>query len=144
VGLYISAVPQATYLLPPAQSVAALQDNLAAWRGLGASLMSLWSARRLGLRVCFRITAVLVLFLAVSALQIVTPTVITVDTTNTTESLPLRAKRMTGDAAIASALFNLTAQTTTGRAISAISVLPYVWGQRNTGGTGAPPGYNGT
>jgi hypothetical protein len=135
--------PAATYSLS-GQPVAALQDNLAAWRGLGASLMSLWSARRLGLRTCFRITTVLLFFLAVSALQIVTPTVITVDTTNTTDTVLLRAKRMTVDSAIGPALSRITAENGPGGAIGAISAFPYVWGQRNTSGTGSPPGYNGT
>jgi hypothetical protein len=106
--------------------------------------MSLWRGRRQGLVVWFRITIVLFFFLAVSALQIVTPTVITVDTTNTTNTVFLKAKRMALDSTIAPALFNFTDETSIGRAISALSSLPYVWGQRNTSVAGAPPGFNGT
>lgn len=106
--------------------------------------MSLWRGRKLGVVVWFRITVVLVFFLAISALQIVTPTVITVDTTNATNTRFLNAKRMALDDAIAPALFNFTGETSIGRAISALSSLPYVWGQRNTSVAGAPPGFNGT
>jgi hypothetical protein len=87
---------------------------------------------------------VLLFFLAISALQIVTPTVVTVDTTNTTDIVFLKATRMAVNGTIAPELFNLTDEENIGRPVSALSALPYVWGQRDANLAGTPPGFNGT
>lgn len=126
------------------QSVAALHDSLSAWRGPGSSLISLWRSRRMHVAISLRIATVLLFFSAISTLQLVSPTAIGVDTTNSTTTVSLDANRMAINNASIPALFNISEHVTiNSRVLTALGSLPYVWEQRNSS-VGAPPGFNGT
>lgn len=130
------------------QPVAAIQDNLVAWQGLGSSLMALWHGRRLGSDVRSRIAAVSLFFLAISVLQIVTPVLVTINATNTTITSSSTVDRFVVDKAKAPALFNFSSDLDPKSAFGprpiALAALPYVWDQRNSTLIGVPPGLNGT
>jgi hypothetical protein len=73
-----------------AQKLAAIQDLLDAWSGIGPSVMSLWRSRRLGRGVQHQILVVFCFFAAGSILQIVVPAIVTVQPTNSTIPVTLR------------------------------------------------------
>lgn len=126
----------------PEQTVAALQDNLDAWKGLGASVVALWRGRHLGKRLRMRILLVTGFFAATSILQVSTPSVITVNTANVTViSDGLEVNTMPGDIIE----LNLThAQWSTDpSAKRIIGTLPLVWNQTDSE-VGIPSGLNGT
>ena len=64
------------------QKLAALQDLLDAWKGLGPSIASLWRGHRLGSSVRRRLLLILSFFVASSLLQILVPATVTVQSTN--------------------------------------------------------------
>lgn len=84
-------------------------------------------------------------FLAISILQLVTPSVLGVDTTITNVNVPgLAALHQTavGDLDVPS-VFNFSDVGLGSRIFTSMDALPYVWQQRNST-VGAPPGFNGT
>lgn len=123
------------------QTVAALQDSLDAWKGLGAALVALWRGRGLGARLRSRVLIVIAFFAAASVLQITTPSVITVNTANSTTTLPLTVTTMPGD------LINLNVSQVTWRTDTStktiLKSLPLSWNQSLAGSlVGAPAGLN--
>lgn len=125
----------------PGQTVAALQDNLDAWKGLGASLVALWRGRRLGGLLQTRILLVTSFFAASSTLQITTPSVITVGTTNATEPVQLTVETMPGN--FIDLDITPLAWSTDSIQKEIIAALPMIWNQTGSS-VGAPPGLNGS
>ena len=76
------------------QKLAALQDLLDAWKGLGSSIASLWRGRRLGSNVQHRLLLILSFFVASSLLQILVPATVTVQSTNLSVPRVLDALRL--------------------------------------------------
>ena len=76
------------------QKLAALQDLLDAWKGLGPSIASLWRGRRLGSTVQYRLLLILSFFVASSLLQILVPATVTVQSTNLSVPRVLDALRL--------------------------------------------------
>lgn len=122
-------------------SVAALQDSLDSWKGLGSSLVSLWRGRRLGGRLRLRIFIVTAFFAAASVLPISTPTVITVTTTHTVVPSQLNVSTMPGEILELNLSLRDWSLDTSSRTI--IASLPYLWKQAGAG-IGAPTGLNGS
>lgn len=108
--------------------------------------MAMWRGRQLAFDIRVRIATITVFFLAISSLQIVTPTAMTVETTNRTVYTASTVSLLLADDATVSAMFNFTPEglDKIGRVGSAYGSLPYVWTQRDRGIVGAPPGFNGT
>ena len=73
-----------------AQKLAEIHDLLAAWRGIGPSILSLWRSRRLERRVQRQLLVVLLFFAACAILQILVPATVTVQTAEWTIPLTLR------------------------------------------------------
>lgn len=135
------------------QSVAALNDNLAAWDGLGASIMALWRSRRLWWRfhsapqLRNQILLILGFFFSVSMLHITTPSVISVNTRPATAPLILNVTTMPGH-------FNITRydlnpdngewQIPSDSELSRVfGAIPFIWLQQNNS-IAKPPGVNET
>jgi hypothetical protein len=124
--------------LESGQSVAALQDNLVAWRGLGSSMLALWRSRELDIRTRLHVLLAFVFFGGVSLLHIVTPSVITVGTFSATRPLSLNVSTM----------LNIQPWMYSHPTVPVVSSSPVVsslWPQLGTNMTlGLPPGVNGS
>jgi len=68
-----------------------MHDLLHAWRGVGSSIVSLWHSRHLAGEVWHRVLVVFLFFAASSILQIIVPATVTVQSTNLTIPVTLRA-----------------------------------------------------
>lgn len=121
--------------------MAALHDNLEAWKGLGASLGALWRGRHIGGQLRMRILLVTAFFLAASTLHISTPSVITVGTANVTVTVDVVVNTMPGDL-IGLNIDPAEWKTDTSKK-NIISALPWIWNQ-STLDVGAPAGLNGS
>lgn len=120
-----------------------MQDNLDSWKGLGASLVALWRGRRMGARLRARILIVTAFFAAASVLQITTPSVITVNTTNATALVPLTVDTMPGE--LINLNFSYLTWTTDTSSKTIIGSLPLTWNQSlASSSVGAPAGLNGS
>jgi hypothetical protein len=123
--------------LESGQTVAALHDNLMAWRGLGSSILALLRSRKLDVPSRLRILLAFMFFGGVSVLHIVTPSVITVGTFNATIPVSLNVSTM----------LNVQARMIDAPSISPMPLAPlsYLWSQLGTNTTvGLPAGVNGS
>ena len=118
------------------QLVAALHDNLMAWRGLGSSILALRRSRELDVRARLRVPLAFVFFGGVSVLHIVIPSVMTVGTFNGTLPVSLNVSTMLN---IQPWMF------TSNMLIDAPTAFAYLWSQLGTNMTvGLPAGVDGS
>ena len=124
--------------LDKGQSVAALHDNLMAWRGLGASVLALWRSRQLGTRTVLRVFLVCVFFVAVAILHVATPSVMTVGTFNATFPISLNVSTMPGN------IYDFMLMPASVRdGTPTFNAMSYLWLQLATN-VGLPGGVNGS
>jgi hypothetical protein len=124
--------------LESGQTVAALHDNLMAWRGLGSSILALLRSRKLDVPSRLRILLPFMFFGGVSVLHIVTPSVITIGTFNATIPVSLNV----------STILDIQPWMIYGPTIPSpnpITALSYLWSQLYTNtSVGLPAGVNGS
>ncbi|KAF9511949.1 hypothetical protein BS47DRAFT_1394647 [Hydnum rufescens UP504] len=131
---YAMQIASSDNIIRRRQTVAALHDNLMAWRGLGSSILALVRSRKLDVPSRLRILLAFMFFGGVSVLHIVTPSVITVGTFNATIPISLNVSTM------------LSIQPYTA-SISPVplAALSYLWSHLGTNATvGLPAGVNGS
>lgn len=119
------------------QKLAALQDLLDAWKGLGSSITSIWRGRHLGLGVQARLAVIFLFFAASSTLQIIVPATITAQTTNSTLSVAVDAVRLY--AVTDSDLTSINEDWYTQGYITSLGTLPYAM-EEQASYVSVPPG----
>lgn len=118
---------------------------MAAWKGLGSATAALWRSRHLPNSISWRILVVLTFLGALSVLQIVVPSAVTVGTAVSTSQITLNATLMPIDYGKPSDVFNFEAlNDDSSSSTIAFATMPYVWAQDSDVPTGAPSGANGT
>ncbi|KAF9509067.1 hypothetical protein BS47DRAFT_182415 [Hydnum rufescens UP504] len=131
---YVMQLLASDTIIRRSQSLAALHENLAAWRGLSSSILGVWRSRDLDVRTRFHILLPLAFFSAMSVLHIVTPAVITIGTFNSPLNFSLEV----------STAFNISRDMWFGLYDTyddPFKVVSYMWPQLGTNTTlGLPPG----
>lgn len=110
--------------------LAALEDCLCAWKGLGSSITSIWRGRRLGGHVQFRLFLTLMYFVASSVLYIVGPATITIESFNTTVPVLLDVVRLHNVSD--DALSSLNENSYRNRTITSLGFLPYAMEEKDS------------
>ncbi|KAF9510664.1 hypothetical protein BS47DRAFT_49631 [Hydnum rufescens UP504] len=119
------------------QTVAALHDTLGSWLGVMYAAVALFRSQDHH-RTRLRLFLTLVFFASISILHISTPSVITVHAVNSTVPFNASVLKMPGNLS-----YIRVSDQTLNNLRFILPLIPYLWGQRNSG-VGLPMGYNGT
>ncbi|KAF9511353.1 hypothetical protein BS47DRAFT_1363868 [Hydnum rufescens UP504] len=117
-----------------------LHGNLAAWRGLGSSILALWRSQDLDVHSQLHIFLAFAFFGAVSVLHIVMPSVITIGTFNSHQNISLEVSTVLN---ITKRMWSYASETSE----DPFAVIPYLLPQLGTSTNptvGLPPGVNGS
>ncbi|KAF9511959.1 hypothetical protein BS47DRAFT_1394651 [Hydnum rufescens UP504] len=135
---YAMQIASSDNIIRRRQTVAALHDNLMAWRGLGSSILALLRSRKLDIPSRLRILLAFMFFGGVSVLHIVTPSVITIGTFNATIPVSLNVSTILD-------IQSWMGLVTWRPSPDPMTALPYLWSQLDTNtSVGLPAGVNGS